>query len=226
MVDPYPPLRLTRLITWGYRKLHEEAWPHLRILLTLGPEQSGLKEQIGETKELLNSLRTCEQHWLSDSPPNGPSELRRAQEWFNRACGTDSPEEWQLEQCAETLLQTLESALRLIRNRLEVLDVDPYREMLLEQWRERREVIWPEHRLKTFLRSVLNDLGRTDNAEALFNKLRKPMQDELSRLAGVAERERELRMWLEDELQNFLPPENARPRRGLDCPRSAARAGG
>jgi hypothetical protein len=199
MADPHPPLRFSRLVTWSYCKLKEEGWPNLRIIRTLPPETDVLKA----VEQDVDYLRTLYQHWLDPTAGH----LERGRVWFQQACGRENPDDGDLELCFGHLLDALRVGFLNLRDRLVQIESDPGREMLTAQWIERREIEWPEHRMKTLLQQVLLDLNRQDNLNALFNRIREDMRKEIARHLGAPDRrEAAVRAWLEDLLTRVIRP--------------------
>jgi hypothetical protein len=118
--------------------------------------------------------------------------------------------------CFGWLLELFRDGLERLRGRLSQIDRDPQRDLLVAQWKKRREVHWPEHRIKAVLQDVLHVLNRQDNINGLFNRLKDDMRKELARHLGTPEgRERAIRAWLEEQLLYTYPPSFPLIRRDL-----------
>lgn len=203
MADAHPPFRFFRLVAWGYCKLKEEGWPNLRILRALPPETDTLKA----VEQDFDCLRTLHQHWLDPGKGETTGLVERGREWFRQACCREQPDDGDLELCLGHLLDALRVGLVGLRDRLVQIEADSAREMLTAQWKDRREIEWPEHRMKAFLQQVLLDLNRQDNLNALFNRIREEMRKELVRHLGAPERrEAAVRAWLEGQLTTTIRP--------------------
>lgn len=203
MADAYPPFRFSRLVTWGYCKLKEEAWPNLRIVRALPPETDVLKV----VEQDLDCLRTIHQHWLDPGKGETAQHVERGREWFRHACGREPPDDGDLELCVGLLLDAVRVGLVGLRDRLVQIESDRECELLTAQWKDRREIEWPDHRMKALLQRVVLDLNRQDNVNALFNRIREDMRKELARHLGAPDRrEAAVRAWLEEQLTTVIRP--------------------
>jgi len=205
-----PELIFLQLVSWAYRKIVEEAEPNLRIVLDVHEQVFHRDDQARQTCQALNKLRTYEQHRLEYGSAHDAFTRSTVEEWFRKACGDPVPEPWQVETCIAALLCDLKNLFSCILEILRRIENDDLREILVEQWKQRRETTWPKHRFVTLVTEVLRLLGRVEgpNAlapEAVTEKLLSRLQEQLRILVDGSDKEQRLRTWVERVIADDFP---------------------
>jgi hypothetical protein len=204
---PVPQLALSRLVSWGYKVLHDRggAADNIEALLKLPLANHGSPKEIKETRDLIHSWRTLEQHSV-ERDDRGMRMRRRVEEWCEKACGSRVPNDAHWERCITCLMFELKRALCLLTERLNALCKSPEPAILIAQWRDRLEMSWPKHKYDKLLDQVLQNLGRTELlANAIAKDLIEAMQHQLTFYSPSSDRDRLMRAWLEGEIQRRFP---------------------
>jgi hypothetical protein len=197
-----PDLIFLQLVSWAYRKIVEEAEPNLKIVLDINEQTFHSGARARQTYEAIIKLRTYEQHRLEYGSPHDAATRTLVGEWFRKACGDRVPEPWQIETCIATLLRDVKDLISSLLDILRRIENDDLRDVLVVQWKQRRETTWPKHRFASIVADDLHLLGRIEgpnalSPEAVTEKLLHRMQEQLRVTAEGCDKEQKLRSWVE-----------------------------
>ena len=202
----WPELAYVRLVSWAYQKFVEGGATNFPIVIRIGAAVSADVDRLRQVFDLIGRLRTFEQHRLEYGSESDTKTRETVYKWLRGGCGSSTPHAEHFERCTLALLRDLRRFLTSLLTVLRAIDRDQYRDLLIAQWRERKESSWPKHKIDAVVSEVIATLNRADlKPAAVAEGLLSECQSQLAVISDDLNRKACLVSWLEKTITERFP---------------------
>lgn len=201
-----PELDFFRLVSWAYMMFVECGGPNIASVAKLAGGLRVNVEAIQETRDTVGRLRTFLQHSLQYGSHSDQQTIEQASRWFDAAVGRLHPLEQDYRVCSIVLLRSIATAFNLILSFLRRLNEDEYKHVVLQQWKDRIEDVWPKHQFDAAINKAIISLQRSDlDLDSICKKLLPKMQERLKVTSKETDRHKALKEYAEYLIDELFP---------------------